>query len=664
MYSASGIAGLAISPRRTLGRSLVCLLAALGSLFEAVAAIQGIIHGGDTTVSMPSGVFLFEYSFRLDPLSAYFLLALASVGLAVSIYSYGYLEGFGKEKPIGVFSFFYCLLLISLTLVFTASNAVVFLIAWELMALAAYFLVTFDHENDEAKRAGSLFFVMSHAGTGALLIAFLLMGTWAGSFDFAAFRVLAKDLSTVRQGSLFLLFLLGFGIKAGMVPVHIWLPVAHPAAPSNVSAVMSSVLIKTGIYGLMRISFEFMGSTPLWPGMLLLGLGIVSALIGVLYALIDPDLKRMLAYSTIENSGIILLTLGAALVFRSYGRSELASVALAAGLLHILNHAIFKSLLFLSAGAVVHATGTRNMERLGGLIRPMPWTALFFLIGAIAISGLPPLNGFVSEWLAYQSLLGGFGSTTSLTRVVFPVAGSLLALTGALAAACFVRAFGVGFLALARREPTAEAHEATTTMLTGMAILAILCVALGLGVTAWLPILDPVTGQLLGNQISTKLAQPWGVLSPGSLNGGTVAPTAIACLLVIIGLLSSIVAIRRRKLPRVTRPTWDCGLPGLDEGNEYTAIAFSKPLRMVFATFYQPRREIHTEFAVSAYFPKSVRFETGVEPAFESRLYSPLVEKILERAHRLRTIQAGSIHAYLAYIFLTLVALLLFGVRA
>ena len=666
LYAAAGLVGLIAARQRNLVRFVACALAALGAVLEGVASFAVIKDAHETIISIPSGAFFLPYTFRLDPLSCYFNLALAVVGLAISIYSFGYLKSFDSQKPVGVFCFFYSLLLISLTAVFTAANAVLFLVAWELMALAAYFLVSFDHEKDETRRAGILFFIMSHAGTGALLVAFLLLGTWAGSFDFTAFHLAGPALTPLQRGSLFLLFFLGFGVKAGMIPVHVWLPAAHPAAPSNVSALMSAILIKTGIYGIMRIAFDFLGIPPLWWGLLVLAAGTVSAILGVLYALIEPDLKRMLAYSTIENAGIILMTLGGAMVFRSYDRPVLAAIALAACLFHIFNHAVFKSLLFLSAGAVVHATETRNMERMGGLIRRMPLTAVCFLVGAVAISGLPPLNGFVSEWLSYQALLGGFGSTLSLTRIVFPIAGSLLALTGALAAACFVRAFGIGFLALPRSSQATQAHEAHPSMLAGMGALAALCIALGLGATLWLPILDPLVVQLVNTKVSGSLVLAGGlVLSSGSPKGGTVAPAALAGLLVLLTLFPGLLlAFWRRRRRTVSGPTWDCGLPGLTEDNEYTATAFSKPLRMIFAAFYQPRREIQTEFEVSAYYPTSIRFESGVEPAFETHLYTPLKDRILARAGRLRTIQAGSIHAYLTYIFITLVVLLLFGVRS
>ncbi|MBK5293443.1 MAG: hydrogenase 4 subunit B [Acidobacteriia bacterium] len=666
LYAASGVVGLAAARHRRLARIAACALASLGALLEGIASLAVILDARETFIAIPSGLALVQYTFRLDPIACYFNLALAVVTLAISIYSFGYLDGFAPQKPLGVFCFFYALLLISLTVVFTAANALLFLIAWEMMAVAAYFLVSFDHEKTENRRAGLLFLVMSHVGTGALILAFLLLGTWAGGFDFATFHLARHSLTPLRQGTLFLLFFFGFGVKAGMVPVHIWLPAAHPAAPSNVSALMSAIVIKTGIYGIIRVSFDFLETPPLWAGLLVLFAGIASAILGVLYALIEPDLKRMLAYSTIENAGIILMALGATLVFQSYGRPMLAGVALIACLFHIFNHAVFKALLFLSAGAVVHATGTRNMERMGGLIRPMPLTALCFLIGAIAISGLPPLNGFVSEWLAYQALLGGFGSTPSLTRMVFPVAGSLLALTGALAAACFVRAFGIGFLALPRSSQATQAHEVHVSMLAGMGFLAALCAGLGLGANLLLPIFDPLTVALLGVQMSGNLTMAGGIaLSSGSPRGGTVAPAALAGLLVLLSLLAGVLlATWWRRGRRVQGPTWDCGLPGLTEYNEYTATAFSKPLRMIFAVLYQPRREILAEFEVSAYYPTSVRFETEVDPAFETHLYSPLKDWIIARANWLRTMQTGSIHAYLAYIFVTLILLLLFGVRS
>jgi hydrogenase-4 component B len=385
----------------------------------------------------------------------------------------------------------------------------------------------------------------------------------------------------------------------------------------------------------------------------------------VLYALMEHDLKRLLAYHSIENIGIILMGFGSALLFRSLGHPKLAALALVAGLFHTLNHAVFKCLLFLGAGGVVHAAHTRNMEQLGGLIRRMPFTALYFLVGAIAISGLPPLNGFVSEWFTYQALLAGYGATPTLTRLAFPVAGALLALTAALAAACFVKAFGITFLALPRSEQAANAREVSFSMRSAMAILALVCVLLGLGAAWFLPAFDPITQQVLGLRVSRDLAAGGGlILSAGALRAGSVSTAMMAVLLLLFGALPLLGWwVGGRKSMRATGPTWDCGLPGLAAENEYTATAFSKPLRMIFAALFRPRREIHREFEVSPYYPKAIRFESEIGLTFEKHLYDPLRDSVLAAARWMRRIQTGSVHAYLTYIFLTLVLLLLFGVR-
>jgi hydrogenase-4 component B len=533
------------------------------------------------------------------------------------------------------------------------------------MALTAWCLVSYGHQQEQTRDAGMLFLIMSHAGTGCLTLGFLLLFQATGNYDFTGFHLIGAHLSGFRHNAAFLLFLLGFGVKAGMIPLHIWLPAAHPVAPSNVSAFMSGIMIKAGIYGITRVLFDFLGSPPMWWGVLVLVAGITSALLGVLYALMEHDLKRLLAYHSIENIGIILMGIGAALVFQALGRGALAAMALIAGLFHTLNHALFKSLLFLGAGAVLHSTGTCNMEHLGGLIRRMPRTALCFLVGAIAISGLPPLNGFVSEWLTYQALLGGFTATGNLTRVIFPIAGSLLALSAALAAACFVKAFGISFLALPRSPEAENAQEAGPAMVAGMAILAAACILLGLGAGWFLPVFDPVTAQLLGTSIAGNLAAGGGfVLAAGSLRAGSVSPLGITFL---VAALAGVPWVLRRVWGSRVRPTrgvpWDCGLPGITAANEYTATAFSKPLRMIFSALFRPRREIQADFEVSPYFPKAIRFESEIEEHFETRLYTPLKSAVFALAASLRKIQAGSVHAYLAYIFVALILLLLFGAR-
>jgi hydrogenase-4 component B len=385
--------------------------------------------------------------------------------------------------------------------------------------------------------------------------------------------------------------------------------------------------------------------------------------LGVLYALMEHDLKRLLAYHSIENIGIILMGLGAALMFRNTGHPLLATLSLIAALYHTINHASFKGLLFLGAGAVLQATHTRNMEELGGLIKRMPQTAFFFLVGAVAISALPPLNGFVSEWLTYQALLRGFGTTESLMRLIFPLSGAMLALTGALAAACFVKAFGITFLAQPRSEHAARAREVAFPMRLGMGLLAAACVALGLFPTQFIQLFDPLTQQLTGQQLSGQLSAANGlVLTSLTAKGGTVSTSGLAlmamCLLPIpFGLW--LVFARRTKVRR--GPTWDCGQRGLTPQMEYTATGFSKPIRMVFNALFQPHREVQREYDFSPYFATTLRFDSRVEEVFERWIYRSLRMLILRAARRIRGLQAGSIHAYLLYIFVTLLLLMMFA---
>jgi hydrogenase-4 component B len=662
-YLAGALAGLAFIRRLTIARLVAFSLALVGALLETAASCVTLAQGTTTQWTLPSGIDLFSWSVRLDPMSAFFSLALGILATAVSIFSLGYLRNW--RDRIGVLGFFYNLLLLSLALVFTASNVFFFLVAWEVMALSTYCLVSFEHAKEEARKAGILFLIMSHAGTGLMLIAFLILATAAGSLDFSSFHLLASHLPDGQKTAVFSLFFIGFGVKTGIIPLHVWLPAAHPVAPSNISALMSGIVIKAGIYGMSRVFFDFFDVPPLWAGILVLSVGVISALLGVLYALMEHDLKRLLAYHSIENIGIILIGFGAALMFRSFGYPNLAALALIAGLYHTLNHAIFKCLLFLGAGSVLQATGTRNMEKLGGLIRRMPVTAFFFLIGAVAISGLPPLNGFISEWLTYQSLLAGFGTTQSLTRLLFPMAGALLALTAALAAACFVKAFGITFLALPRSKEAGKASEVAPSMTIGMGILAAGCVVLGLGASWFLPVFDPITQQTLGLRVSSALVAANGfVISAGAARSGTISTAGIAAMLVVLSIVPALLWLAWGRKARTSRgPVWDCGLPGLTSANEYTATAFSKPLRMIFSALYRPHREIQAEFDVSPYYPTAIRFESEIEPTFEKHLYDPIKDRILALANRMRAVQAGSIHAYLAYIFVALIALLLFGAR-
>ncbi|MEK7706801.1 MAG: hydrogenase 4 subunit B [Verrucomicrobiota bacterium] len=675
-YVLGGFCGLLCLRHEKAANGLAFGLASASALTGIGAALAFLLGGSASqTVSfnlLPPLIPYVQFAVRLDALGAFFVLVLSVVALAISIFSLGYVRGFYGRKSVGVLGAFYNALLLATTLVFTACNAFFFLIAWEIMALTAYCLVSFEHEQDETRRAGVLYFVMSHIGTGCIMLGFLLLfqafGQASGdygpaAYSFENFHALGEKMSPGPRNAAFLLFLVGFGVKAGIVPLHTWLPAAHPVAPSNISAFMSGVLIKTGIYGMTRVFFDFLGAPPMWWGATVLTVGTVSAVLGVLYALMQHDLKRLLAYHSIENIGIILMGFGAALLFLHSGHPLLATLALIAGLYHTINHAMFKALLFLGAGAVLHATHTRDMEHLGGLAKRMPKTAFFFLIGAVAISALPPLNGFVSEWLTYQSLLQGFGTTTSLFRLMFPLSGAMLALTGALAAACFVKAFGITFLAQPRSEHAAQAHEASPTMLLGQGLLTAVCVFLGLFPTVFLRLLDPVTQQLTSHQISNQLSTENGLVLSGAVSaGGTVSTLGIAVLgvcLLSVPFILWVVLARDSKI-RIG-PTWDCGLKGLTPHMEYTATGFSKPIRMIFKALFRPRREVQREYDYSPYFTKTLRFEAHVEEVFETRIYRLLNRMVLRFSRRMRALQAGSIQAYLIYIFITLLLLLLFA---
>jgi hydrogenase-4 component B len=671
-----GVLGSLLAVRRDRAANVIgfgsAMLAGVSGVGAALLALVSSPAKSAAFELWPSLVPYLKLSVRLDPLGAFFVLIVSALALAVSIYSFGYARGYYGRKSVGMLGAFINALLLAITLVFTAANAFFFLIVWELMALTGYCLISFDHEKAEVRNAGVLYFIMSHIGTGCLMLGFLLLvqgfGQISGdygpaAFSFENFHRLGDQLSPGRRDLAFLFFLVGFGVKAGIVPLHIWLPEAHPVAPSNASALLSGVLIKSGIYGLTRVLFDFLGTPPNWWGVTVLTVGTVSALLGVLYALMEHDLKRLLAYHSIENIGIILMGLGASLMFLHNNCPVLATLALIAGLYHTINHALFKALLFLGAGAVLHATHTRNMEEMGGLIKRMPKTAFCFLAGAVAISALPPLNGFVSEWLTYQSLLQGFGTTDSLVRIMFPLAGAMLALTGALAAACFVKAFGITFLAQPRSEQAARAREVAPSMVAGMGLLVAACVFLGLFPTLFLKLFDPLTMQLTGRALSGELSQANGLVL-GTTQGwnGTVSTLGIAlmgiCLLPIPWVLW--LFFGRRARVRIG-PTWDCGLRGLTPSMEYTATGFSKPIRMIFKALFRPRREVEREYDYSPYFAKNIRFESHIEEAFVTRIYRPLNRGILRLSRRMRALQAGSIQAYLIYIFITLLVLLMFA---
>jgi hydrogenase-4 component B len=646
---------LALARRPGLSRRAALAGSCLASLLTGALAVR-VLATGETVHGVllrhtASGLSL---GFVTDQLSAWFLFVLALLALPIAVYSVAYLGhgALGSRSPfVGVV---FNVLLGAIEMVFVADGIVGFLFAWELMTLATAALVATEHERRDTRLAAFLYLAMSHVGTGCLIGGFFLLARGAGSLGFE--HVLSGSTAPAPvQTAAFLLFLAGFGVKAGMIPLHVWLPEAHPAAPTSISALMSAVLLKVGVYGLFRVSVG-PGEPPLAWGVVLLVCGGASALLGVLYALMQHDIKRLLAYHSIENVGIILLGLGAGMMALSAGRGELAAVGLAASLFHVLNHALFKGLLFLGAGGVVVATGTRNIEAMGGLAKRMPWTALFFLAGALAISGLPLFNGFVSEWLLFQAFLFGFQqSSDAFSRSVFPVAGALLALTSALAAACFVKAFGMTFLALPRGEGARTARESAGLMLAPQGALALLCVGLGLAPGWVLGVLQGVVGSLPGVHPSPEMTRGWFAIAPGPGQFDHLELPFVA-VAVLAGLaLAGVLALRTGYTVR-RAPTWGCG-GELTAHTEYTATAFSKPLMMIFRAVYRPTRAVET--VGEAHFPQEVRYRAEIEPTFERYLYGPLTRGVIGAAERLRLIQAGSLHAYLAYVITLVLGLVL-----
>jgi hydrogenase-4 component B len=653
---------LVAARRAGLARRVAFIGSALASVASGLVAVQvlsgGVPAQGRLLVHQASG---FTLTYAIDGLSAWFLLVLATLAVPIALFSIGYVGHAYSGRRAVFIGIGFNLLVGALELVFAADGVIVFLFAWELFTLVTAALVATDHEDRANRRAAALYLVMSHVGTGCLIAGFLTLATRAGSLSFESIFSGHLVSGPLRDG-VFALFLVGFGVKAGIIPLHVWLPEAHPSAPSNISALLSAVVIKSGIYGILRTCAFGLGVPRLSWGVIVVSLGAISAVLGVLYALMQHDLKRLLAYHSIENIGIILLGIGAGMMALSAGRTDVASMGMAAGLFHVLNHAVFKGLLFLGAGSVVMRSGTRQIEHYGGLLRVMPWTGLFFLIGAMAISGLPPFNGFASEWLTFQAFLFGFyGSSQPLVLFLFPVAGALLALTTALAAACFVKAFGISFLALPRSAEAAAAREAPAVMLIPQAFLALLCLGLGLfpggvlhaltGVLASLPLLrQPV------NLSPDVLQIVSGTSSIGSFDH--VVPLLLGAALA--AGLSVAAWVAMRKAAEVRRvPTWGCG-GELTARSEYTATAFSKPLMMIFEAIYRPTRKVEALAKVSPYFPHEVRYRAEIEPTFERYVYGPIVRTVMRLARGMEVLQAGSLHAYLAYVIALVVSLVLF----
>jgi hydrogenase-4 component B len=644
---AGGVASLAANRSQMAASLAGAIGVVLGCGVVLVQSLKVLISGEAVSLHAAWPLPLASANMEIDPLSAVFTAAIAVVTMLAAIYGAQYLQTPGR-KNLGVSWFFFNLLAASMLLVVVARNGVLFLVSWELMSLASFFLVTSDDQRESVRRAGWIYLVAMHLGTAFLLAMFLLLGSSANSLDFD--RLVA---SPGMRDTIFLLAVIGFGTKAGFIPMHVWLPEAHPTAPSHVSAVMSGVMIKTGIYGILR-TLTLLGEPPAWWGWTLIGIGVVSGILGVLYALSQHDLKRLLAYHSVENIGIIALGLGVGMLGISYHSPAMAVLGFTGGLLHVVNHAVFKSLLFLGAGSVLHSTGTGEIDRLGGLLKRMPTSGATFLVGAAAISGLPPLNGFVSEFLIYLGAVAGIGGQDGAAPAwplmsVLVVGG--LALIGGLAAACFTKAFGIAFLGEPRSDEAAQAHEVGAAMRWPMIALASLCVLIGLAAPLCPLGLQPAVAVIVKSHVPAATAIASQAVGPltGVMFGSFI----------LLGLIVLIAHVRRKLLAGrhvCETVTWDCGYAAPTPRMQYTSSSFARPIVTLFRLFLQPRDEIHPPRGL---FPTHAGLHTAAPDLFRRYIYEPLFFGIAWIASKLRWLQEGRIQIYVLYIALTILVLLI-----
>jgi hydrogenase-4 component B len=664
------------------------------------AAGQALFAGSNFETELWSLPSLGTLRLGLDRLSALFLLVTGLVFLPTSIFSAGYLKRYLRRYSLKTFSVWYLGLFTSIVLILVAQDVLSFLLACELMSIFSYLLVNYEHQQESHTRAGYLMLAMGEAGTLAAAVALLILANTAGSLEFSALKAAAGTVGMGTRWAVFLLSFFGFGVKAGLVPLNSWLPRAHPAAPANVSALLSGVILNLGIYGIVRVNIDLLPVVSIEAGLVALGIGSISAFVGILYATTENDLKGMLAHSSIENMGIITAGLGGGLIFAASGLPSLAGIAFLAAFYHMTNHSLYKALLFLGAGTVDYRVGTRDLDRLGGLIRRMPWTALFFLLGALSISALPPFNGFVSEWLTLQALLRSAELTSTPVKIAFALCGVALALTAALAVTCFVKAFALGFLGMARSKRARRAVEARQSMLVPMGFLAALCLLLGVLPTYVIPMLDETLAPMTGAGATDALMPPFFATSPGHAElpseftaefhdlgaqigqevmpgrglvvlhrGGTENPVVFAMsttygFVVLVLLLAITTGVTRwltrgRRLTRGAR--WDGGLRRLLPEMTYTATGFSNPVRVVFDAIFRPKTVEDTKETVAEHFHTAVRRSREDVHLVDRLVFGVIAEGTGTLARLLARMHHGRVNSYVAYVLAILVIFLIIG---
>jgi formate hydrogenlyase subunit 3/multisubunit Na+/H+ antiporter MnhD subunit len=662
IYLAAALAALMVSKKQRIGIVLTQGLCMLSGLTGAASALVFLLSG-----SAPYRMELFsspvpfmEISFTVDSLAAFFLLILSVLVFCVSLYSMGYLTHYIGKRNIGIYQFLYVLFILSMLLVFVAGNSILFFMAWEAMAIVSYFLVVFESEDPETRKAGLIYIVMTHVSAALLLVALLLMYQYTGSFDLSGS---GKDIPEGIKNAMFLLFLLGFGTKGGIAPLHIWLPRAHPAAPGPISALMSGVMIKTAVYGILRFVLDYLGGGVPWWGYVLLVLGIFSAVMGVLYAYISKNIKRMLAHSSVENMGILFIGVGLTLVASAGGKNEIAGLALLATLLHCLFHAIYKGSLFLSVGSVHFATHTKNMEDLGGLIKRMPVTSVLCLAGALSIASIVPFSGFVSEWLMYQSIFSGFVLGQAGVNILLIITAAALAMAAALSAGSMIKLFGISFLGRPRTAHAETAVEVPKVMNAAIGVLALLSLVFGLFPRIPLLLVDRILQSLQGVSLGGKLSGNLLLVSfPVEINQNAISPALAAVLgaALVLGALLCLRVVGGKYIQRVYG-TWDCGFKALTPRMQYSGRAFSKPIKIVFRIFIKSTRELKM-VGEDQYHPESIEYSVKTESTLEKYIYVPFTKGVSALSEKLKfMIQTGSVHAYLMYIFIAVLILMLYN---
>lgn len=628
----------------------------LAGLAALAAGVTALLLGGSIQTTLPFGLPWMPWHVRLDALAGFFLMLIGVLTCAVGLYGPAYVRGFERgQDSLTALGGFSGLFLTGMLMVVLADDAFLFMIAWELMSLSSYFLVAFHHEHAANRRAAFLYLLMAHVGGLSILLGYGVLAAFGTGFSFSELR--AAELPPVWAGVAFSLAFLGFGMKAGLVPLHAWLPEAHPVAPSHISAMMSGVMLKVAVYGFIRFVFDLLGQFPWEFGVALLGIGSLSALYGVLAALLQSDLKRLLAYSSVENLGIIFLALGLSLLFLSADLKALAALAFVAALYHCLNHALFKGLLFLGAGAVLHSTHERDLDKMGGLLRRMPWTGLFFLVGVLSISALPPFNGFVSEWLTFQAALQAWQLNSGVLRSLIPIASAVLALTGALVAATFVKVYGIAFLGQARSRHVRRAHQVPRGMQWGQGLLACLCLLLGVFPTWVVGLIDTVPHQLLGIGIPQAGVFGWLWLTPIAPETASYSGPLAVLMLTGIGLIAfwglNVLWAHGAPVRWVRRcDAWDCGFAPPTVRMQYTATAFAQPIRRLFGSLFR------IEESLTRQEDGTLRHRLQIGDRLWGLLYLPVAQAVETVAKRVVMLQSGSIRVYLGWTLATLVGLL------